>query len=831
MTGALRTDLRSQAPNLSKAVDELSELWLGKLLAKIRSGIPVEFRPKQVNDPIWGTIELLPWEVALLDTPLLQRMRGVRQLGLAHLVFPGACHGRLEHILGVVGAIEETSRTLMRQIERWNRNNKQQTIPTISEGDLRMVRLAGLLHDIGHGPFSHALEPVLETVSPLGVSDEGSASWRHELRHLRLLLADKYQLNEKPPSASEAMAVMIILSESMHEVLSSDKVITNRTETAAVMGETIIASIIGAVDGPGASHLSSLVSSQIDADKLDYLSRDAHHAGLEIGFDTDRLLSRLEVLRVRQDNLDGTAIEIRERAAACEKDGSTLLQIGIAASGFGSFEQMLIGRTFLYDRLYHHHKVRAAEAMAQRLMMVAERDRKRRFELPEIFATVDDETMLRIFAGDVTHPGIEVGSPAAAGLARSILDRDLLHRAFAFRGRFIALPPGVDPDSIEQNQNTLWGRVVKELDGLKPRYELGMEIHQLAVQCARTIRDAGIDPDTMEHYVQTLEAIGPEQVIVDLPSIKTEGIRILARYPNGAIRVPEFSFNPQKWADAYDLQKRTGYVFCPREVAPIIGLAAKIVFLGRFGVTMSNEADGYIKATPSSPKWLSQLVATALIDDDAFALLTSKRHSLISIRAEDIKVPQAWLGDDADLAIRLSVQLQKHLRGGLTSEHLHALGRVLQTMFNYVDMWFASDRVTADLASEKTLQDDLRDALIMGGLKVTEGSKLNGGLLDLFVEDAIVVENKFHDNPIPPERVAAAAGMQGRRYAVSLNSQVVIVVAGHRTTKGTFPSKHQCVSVRPIAVSDVNKVEIRFNLPYGAVRPSRESAAMPGPTA
>ena len=190
MTGALRTDLRSQAPNLSKAVDELSELWLGKLLAKIRSGIPVEFRPKQVNDPIWGTIELLPWEVALLDTPLLQRMRGVRQLGLAHLVFPGACHGRLEHILGVVGAIEETSRTLMRQIERWNRNNKQQTIPTISEGDLRMVRLAGLLHDIGHGPFSHALEPVLETVSPLGVSDEGSASWRHELRHLRLLLAD-----------------------------------------------------------------------------------------------------------------------------------------------------------------------------------------------------------------------------------------------------------------------------------------------------------------------------------------------------------------------------------------------------------------------------------------------------------------------------------------------------------------------------------------------------------------------------------------------------------------------------------------------------------------
>ena len=124
-------------------------------------------------------------------------------------------------------------------------------------------------------------------------------------------------------------------------------------------------------------------------------------------------------------------------------------QLGIAAAGFGSFEQMLIGRTFLYDRLYHHHKVRAAEAMAQRLMLVAERDRKRRFDLGEIFLRVSDDTMLRIFAGDITHKRLDNGSRAAAALARGILDRELLHRAFAFRGRFIAVPPGLSRERIE----------------------------------------------------------------------------------------------------------------------------------------------------------------------------------------------------------------------------------------------------------------------------------------------------------------------------------------------------------------------------------------------
>src|ERR1700733_7540775 len=155
--GELRKRLLQAAPELAAQTESLVQSWLSDLLEKLKTGDFPEFRPKQVNDPIWGTIELLPWEVAILDTPLLQRMRGVRQLGLAQLVFPGASHGRLEHIIGVVGAVEEALRALSRQIERWNRDNRTQQIPEIERREKFAIRLAALLHDIGHGPFSHAI--------------------------------------------------------------------------------------------------------------------------------------------------------------------------------------------------------------------------------------------------------------------------------------------------------------------------------------------------------------------------------------------------------------------------------------------------------------------------------------------------------------------------------------------------------------------------------------------------------------------------------------------------------------------------------------------------
>ena len=819
MPTPVRQQLRGLAPELAAELDILVGRWLSPLITRLNDQNYRQFRPKQVNDPIWGTIELTPWEVALLDTPLLQRMRGVRQLGLAQLVFPGASHDRLEHVLGVVGAVEQCVQSLSRQIDRWNRENQASPLPQIKNDDRYALRMAALLHDIGHGPFSHAVEPVFERDAPLGQVANGS-KWRDELVNLQDQLKKIYTLNSVP-TASEVIAVMMVLSGAMTTVLSHDKLLVEKARSGSELQEFIVASIIGAVEGPGATHLCSLISSQIDADKLDYLPRDAHHAGLDIGFDTDRLLSRLEVLRVTPENIDRSLKELHTRASLASD--KMFLQIGIAASGFGSFEQMLIGRTFLYDRLYHHHKVRSAEAMAQRLILIAERDRGLRFTLRDIFLGVGDETMLRILAGEVSHAGLQISDGKSRQMAADLLSRELFHRAFAFRGRFIADTSGLPKETLDRNRRTLWSRIERDLSTLKRRYELGSQIYETAIACGEAILEEGVDRTHIALQLDTVKRLGPEQIIVDLPKSKTERISSLARYPNGALKIPEFSFNPVKWSDAYELQKRTGYVFCPRAIAELVGLASKLVFLTKYGVVMGNDADGYIKAPSDIPtSWIDGLLKRNLIDQSAADRLTARRQSLIAVAAENLRVPESWIKENVDLADQLTVDIGRHLRGGLTAEDLDKLTRVLEGLYAFVDVWFDGGYATKDLPSEDVLQELLRNSLRSRGLKVEEASKIGGGKLDLYLEDAVVIENKFHDTTDRPQAAMSAAGMQGRRYAISLGSQLVLVVLGYKVGAAGLPNKSQTLSVHGISGKDSNRVELRFSFPYGAPFPSSE---------
>lgn len=818
----IRSALRDASPSLAEQIDSLCEEWLGTLRASLDEA-PQRFRPKQLNDPIWGTIELHPREVALLDSRMLQRMRGVRQLGLAQLVFPGASHDRLEHIMGVVGAVDRMADALERQVARRNgefkRSQNGEMIPGVDEDERATLRLAAMFHDLGHGPFSHALEPVLELTSPLdGVVQDGG-EWRRELQVASLLLSGRYSLNSRP-ATSEVIAVMIVTSEPVTELLRSGAFRLGNLDAVQVQ-ERIIACIIGGVAGPGVTHLSTVISGQVDADRLDFLQRDAHHSGLEIGFDTERLLSKLEILQIRDSNLESADDSMRKRIAAAKNN--VVHQVGIAASGYGSFEQMLIGRTFLYDRLYHHHKVRAAEAMAQRMLLVAERDRGRRFDLAEIFLSVGDDTFLRLVAGEVTHPKLNLSSAPASALAKGILERDLLHRAFAFRGRFIAAPPGLGAENADANRHAQWKEVVKRLDGLHARYELGAEIYALARDITEVLSSADIDRAEMEVMARALEETGPEQIIVDLPGRKAGAIRILARYPDGSLKLPEFSFNPQKWADAYDLQKRTGYVFCARAVLPIVALASRIAFLRHFGIVMAKDADAYIKAGQTiDAAWLNGLIAAGLIDADTSALLTSDRHSLLRVRAEDLAVPDTWLAEDPDFASRMAGQLNRHLKGGLMAAGRDALTKTLESLWRFVDGWYAGPRTTSELANEAELQKLLAEHLRVT-LQVDEGTEVAGGELDLLVERQVLIENKYHGTAANPDKVGKGAGAQGRRYGLALSSQLVVVAAARRmTVKGPVPAKTKAVIVKAISDDNDNRVEIRIDLPFGAKLPSQE---------
>jgi uncharacterized protein len=188
-----------------------------------------------IRDPLWNNIRVDPAALALVDTPAFQRLRYVRQLGLAYLVYPGASHSRFEHALG---AYHLARRTLAHLEERGE-------LAALQGDECAVVRAAALLHDIGHYPFSHALEEI--------------GAPHHE--------------DVARPLIGEG-----IVAETL------------RRELAADAPERIVALIRGA----SASPLQGLISGSLDLDKVEYLKRDAFMCGVPYGeIDVDRLVNSL----------------------------------------------------------------------------------------------------------------------------------------------------------------------------------------------------------------------------------------------------------------------------------------------------------------------------------------------------------------------------------------------------------------------------------------------------------------------------------------------------------------------------------------------------------
>ena len=200
--------------------------------------MPVEI----IRDPLWNNIRLDPLAFELIDTPAFQRLRYVRQLGLAFLVYPGATHSRFEHALGTYHLAR---RTLVLFEE-------QDDFALVSRDECQLARAAALLHDIGHYPFSHALEEI--------------GAMKHE-----------------------DVARPLICDGEVGEVLRR------------VLGHDAPERIVALIRGESASPLQGLISGSIDLDKLDYLRRDAFMCGVSYGeIDVDRLINALTIVREPQ---------------------------------------------------------------------------------------------------------------------------------------------------------------------------------------------------------------------------------------------------------------------------------------------------------------------------------------------------------------------------------------------------------------------------------------------------------------------------------------------------------------------------------------------------
>ncbi len=194
-----------------------------------------------LRDPLWDTIRLDATAERIVDSAAFQRLRYIKQLGLANLVYPGATHTRFDHALGVYHLAHRAMEVLEARGE----------LACVDPADCRLIPLAALLHDIGHYPFSHAVEEL----------EEGRIPGHHEAV-VGIFLAD--------PDVRSAL------------------------EAIAPDGPARVEALIR---GPSSSPLQGLVSGSLDLDKIEYLKRDARFCGVPYGdVDVDRLLDALRVV-------------------------------------------------------------------------------------------------------------------------------------------------------------------------------------------------------------------------------------------------------------------------------------------------------------------------------------------------------------------------------------------------------------------------------------------------------------------------------------------------------------------------------------------------------
>lgn len=143
---------------------------LGKVYYK-KEGAEVLYY--EIRDPVHGFIQITEWERQIIDDPVFQRLRRIRQLAWTDMVYPGACHNRFEHSLGVMHVATKIFDTITRKEEKYLKEELNFTDHGLDR-DRVLLRLACLLHDVGHSPFSHAGEGLLLTNPDTG------KSYKHE---------------------------------------------------------------------------------------------------------------------------------------------------------------------------------------------------------------------------------------------------------------------------------------------------------------------------------------------------------------------------------------------------------------------------------------------------------------------------------------------------------------------------------------------------------------------------------------------------------------------------------------------------------------------------
>jgi len=333
----------------------------------------LELKPyKDVHDPIWGTNGFSWRELALIDTPVLQRLRRIHQTGLAFEVYPSARHSRFEHSLGVTIVATKVFDAIVRR----HAGRLRQIVKTVENSDefeqtlfrwRQELRLAALLHDTGHSILSHTSERVYGKIPMLQAAANE--------------LTDHVGAEKK---AGEVISFCLSHTEALRSYL--DRAKTKLMKESEVPDEfagepdmdNVSLLIVGRSRHPLLQFVGDIISSGFDADKLDYLLRDAAAAGLPLRYDLERYLATVYLpksnLTDGKSKLEKLYKRIGVKDLAREPKGEGRFpyfhsyRLKLPKRSMNTIEQVTICKLMLYSYIYHHPKVRAGEGFFEKVL-------------------------------------------------------------------------------------------------------------------------------------------------------------------------------------------------------------------------------------------------------------------------------------------------------------------------------------------------------------------------------------------------------------------------------------------------------------------------------
>jgi HD superfamily phosphohydrolase len=274
--------------------------------------------PKVFNDALLGNQFFARHEVAVIDSPVMQRLKRIKQTGLVYQVYPSATHSRFEHSLGACAVSE---RYLFAVYDRAS----VEGLGTIADldrktGDLAHLRMAALLHDVGHGLCSHASEQMYEALTDLRAFRENP----------------KYAANQP----GEVLSYLIVTSQTFRaffkEICDACRVDLKLDEIANL--------ILGRHADKEKFFLAQIVSSSYDCDKLDYIARDSYYCGLALTVDLPRFYSMVSTAKYLND----TRV--------------------LVLRSYVPLEQILFSKMMLHASVYNHQKVKCLDSMLRSIV-------------------------------------------------------------------------------------------------------------------------------------------------------------------------------------------------------------------------------------------------------------------------------------------------------------------------------------------------------------------------------------------------------------------------------------------------------------------------------